>query len=791
MSTLAPLTPINNLLRGAARLRPAFILWRHVIQEMIAPTLLGFGVFTFLMLMRFLLRISQIWIQYGAELATVLWAIVYSLPFIVVLTLPMGLLVGGLIAFGRMSSDFEIVALRASGVSLLHLMPPVLILAGVAWAFTSYVFMVSLPWGNTSLREMNWETITKRAFSSEFKPRVFIEDFPGLVLYVEDIVDDGREWRGVFAARTDADPPNIVRAERGFRRIDEDTRETYLLLENGTLIGSAPDPLEATVTRFERQTMLIYSEDEDGSVIGQLGKDGRSMTLDELRQAITDRQQVGDPAYDLQVEVHKKYAFPFACIVLGLISLPLGISTQRQTTAAGFAIGTAVIVVYYFFLQNGEQLGDVGDIAPWLGMWAGNLIMGSAALVLLWKKSREVDFGIARRLQPFLERRGAVLRRLRELLHRPARRAGRRRSAGFPRLLDRYVLRSYMFIWLLTFAAFVTIFGTTTWIDKASYVTFPELIPAYMKFQIWEIVFNVLPMSAVVTVLATFSLMAKRNEVVAALAGGVSLYRLMLPILLPATALTAAQYGLQDYVLPLAAQQAAIVEEQMHPTGAVSLQRDQTWVFSEGGRVFHFAEYVADPPQLLGLRVYYLDDGTGGLARMEYANRAEFANGRWEGHDGWRRYFVAEDASAQLSPTELEEFRFSVLPIELTPTYFGESPRQPEQMSTLELQQHVELLEQRGYDTHRALVDLNMKAATPAIVFVMTIVGVPFAFRMGSQGALTGVGIAISLVAVYWIAFGVFRALGYAGQLPPALAAWAPHLIFLSLGGYQAAGVRT
>ncbi len=112
-------------------------------------------------------------------------------------------------------------------------------------------------------------------------------------------------------------------------------------------------------------------------------------------------------------------------------------------------------------------------------------------------------------------------------------------------------------------------------------------------------------------------------------------------------------------------------------------------------------------------------------------------------------------------------------------------------MSTLELQQHVELLQQRGYETHRALVDLNMKAATPAIVFVMTIVGVPFAFRMGSQGALTGVAIAIGLVAVYWIAFGVFRALGYAGQLPPALAAWAPHILFLSLGGYQALGVRT
>ncbi len=791
MSTLAHEAPASGFSRAAARFRPAFILWRHVIQEMIAPTLLGFGVFTFLMLMRFLLRISQIWIQYGAELATVLWAIVYSLPFIVVLTLPMGLLVGGLIAFGRMSSDFEIVALRASGVSLLHLMPPVLILAGIAWAVTSYVFMVSLPWGNTSLREMNWETITKRAFSGEIKPRVFIEDFPGLVLYIEDIVDDGREWRGVFAARTDNDPPNIVRAERGFLRIDDDTRKTYLLLENGTLIGSAEDPLEATVTRFDRQTMLIYSEEEDGSVLGQLGKDGRSMTLTELRRTITDRQQVGDPAYDLQVEVHKKYAFPFACIIMGLISLPLGISTQRQTTAAGFGIGTAVIVVYYFFLQNGEQQGDVGNIQPWLGMWAGNLIMGTVALVLLWKKSREVDFGIVRGVQPLLERRSALVHRLRRLLRRPARRAGRRRGASFPRLLDRYVLRSYAAIWMLTFAAFVTIFATTTWIDKASYVAHPEMIPTYMKFQIWEIVFNVLPMSAVVTVLATFSLMAKRNEVVAALAGGVSLYRLMLPILLPAVALTAAQYGVQDYVLPTAAQQAAIVEEQMHPTGAVSLQRDQTWVFSEGGRVFHFAEYVAEPPQLLGLRVYYLNDGTGGIARMEFAERAEFTNDRWEGHDGWRRYFIAEDQSARLSPTELEEFRFSVLPIELTPSYFGESPLQPEQMSTLELQQHVELLQQRGYETHRALVDLNMKAATPAIVFVMTVVGIPFAFRMGRQGALTGVGIAIGLVAVYWIAFGVFRALGYAGQLPPGLAAWAPHLLFLSLGGYQALGVRT
>ena len=108
---------MSNVLLSIRRARPALLLWRHVIKELLAPTALGFAVFTFLFLMRFLLRISQLWIVHGAELENVLWAVVYSLPHIMVLTIPMGLLVGSLIAFGRMSQDFEIVALRAAGVS--------------------------------------------------------------------------------------------------------------------------------------------------------------------------------------------------------------------------------------------------------------------------------------------------------------------------------------------------------------------------------------------------------------------------------------------------------------------------------------------------------------------------------------------------------------------------------------------------------------------------------------------------------------------------------------------------
>lgn len=777
--------------------RPAFILWRHVIRELLPPTALGFTVFTFLMLMRYLLEISQLWIQFGAELHMVLWAVVYSLPHIVVLTLPMGVLVGGLVAFGRMSADFEVVAFRALGLSLLQMVPPVLFFASIVWLLNSWLFMVAMPWGNKALRELQWETMTQRAFSQEVKPRVFHEDFPGLVLYIEDVVDQGNEWRGVFAARTDRDPPAIVRAERAYPFIAEDERATYLLLENGTVVASSDDPRNVTVTRFERQDLLVWSEERD-SVLGGPGDDPRSMTVAELQAAIVERQDVGDPAYDLQVEVYKRYAFPFACIVMALISIPLGISTQRQTTALGYAIGTVVIVVYYWFAQNGEQRGDLGLIEPWLGMWAGNIVLGLVALILLWRKSRELDFGIGRAIRSAVEN---LIDTVREafrvhVLHRVG---GTTKSdgyrMGFPRLLDRYVLQIYGAIYALSFVALVVVFVAGAWIDKASYVDRPELIPEYMRYYIFEIVFDVIPIAAVITVLATFSLLSRTSEVTAALAGGVSLYRLVAPVILPAMLLSVGHYALQDYVLPHTTARVAEVEQQMRPSdGARTLTQTLTWVFSEGQRVFHFADYLDGPPRFRGLQVYYLTAGAGGIARIEFADRVEWnpTLNRWEGHDGWRRYFVEGDGERQvLTPSPLEQFRFSVMPIPESPDYFGQTPRQPDEMSTVELSRHIELLRERGYETHRALVDFQLKLSFPAITLVMTLVGVPFAFRMGRQGALTGIGIGIGLVILYWIAFGVFRALGYAGTLPPPLAAWAPHLLFFALAGYQALGLRT
>ena len=126
-----------------------------------------------------------------------------------------------------------------------------------------------------------------------------------------------------------------------------------------------------------------------------------------------------------------------------------------------------------------------------------------------------------------------------------------------------------------------------------------------------------------------------------------------------------------------------------------------------------------------------------------------------------------------------------------SPDYFGTERRLPEEMSANELRAHIEILEMRGFDASQYRTDLQQKFAFPAIVFVLALVGIPFGFRMGRQGTLSGVAVALALTVLFWLAFVFFRAAGQAGFLPPTIAAWSPHVLFLALSAFITAGLRT
>lgn len=395
------------------RRTPSPTLVTYVLRELAPPTLMGFGLFTFFLLMNALLQLADRIIIDRVPVADVGLLFLYNVPHVIVLTVPMGVLVGGLIAFGRMSADSEIIALRSSGVSLYQLAVPLLMIGMVASALTFYLCLVALPWGNNATIQHQWRLINTRTITGEIRPRVFETRFPDVVLWVDEVDDQAQVWERLLLVRTDANPPEVSMAETARLRYSPDTRETWLELENAYRYGGGGRAEESSVAWFighEEQLDRAITGDE----VAPVQKSERMMNLAELRAEIARRTEREQPYRAYAVEIHKKFAIPAACLVMALVAVPLGASTRRHTKATGYLVAIGVIAVYYMFIDGGEKFAEEGAISPWLGVWAANIVIGLGALLLLWNKAREREYGVVDKL---LAASDAAVARLRRAWH--------------------------------------------------------------------------------------------------------------------------------------------------------------------------------------------------------------------------------------------------------------------------------------------------------------------------------------------------------------------------------------
>ena len=177
------------------------IIDRYMIREIIPPFLIALLVFTFILIIPFIIELAEQMIAKGVPGGTILQLTVTLLPQALALTIPMALLIGLLVGLGRLSADREFVVMMACGISPYRLLQPILVFAVVCWGLTSWVMFKAMPDGNQAYREISTEIAMNRA-EGEVRPRVFFEDFPNVVLYVSEVPPNGQGWLGVLAADT-------------------------------------------------------------------------------------------------------------------------------------------------------------------------------------------------------------------------------------------------------------------------------------------------------------------------------------------------------------------------------------------------------------------------------------------------------------------------------------------------------------------------------------------------------------------------------------------------------------
>jgi LPS export ABC transporter permease LptF/LPS export ABC transporter permease LptG len=797
------------------RARLPFRLDRYILTEILGPLGLGFLVYTFILLIRFLFQSAEMIIRRGLPSSIVGELLVLTLPNIVVLTLPMSLLFGILIAVGRLSSDSELVAMRSSGISLLTLYRPILFLSAIFTLLNTVLMVYTLPWGNHALQQLRLEIMTQ-SISQQVQPRVFYEEWEGKVLYVFETPPGEDRWKGVFLAESipDSEDNEITIADWGEVRVEPDGERVVLRLYNAVrhkVNLNAPDRYE--ISRHRRLDLILeeqFTSEQKAKI--SVSKSIRELTLKELKQLArnsTDAEQRNLA----RVEIHKKFSIPAACLVFGLFALPLGINNRRGGKASGFALSIGVIVLYYVLLSNGEEAARYGRIPGWAAMWAPNLLMAAFGLFLLMRRNQDKSLLLSRidrwvrqdlwrGLLALKGRRQArqVERRARVESVPVERRQSRRPELvlllprlrlAFPNLLDRYVARLFTMVFglvVLSGVSLFIIFDLSETIDEIlKNKVASSLVLNYYKYTSLQMFYDIAPVVVLVTTLMTFSLLARTNEITACKALGMSLYRLALPALAVSLLVTLFCGYLESSVLPASNAKVSQLKDRIRGSATVRTYRraDRQWLFGQGRYIYNYLHYDPQQQSLQRLQVFDFDENHR-LSRRLVADSARYLGEVWEFSNGWSRSF------REVEVTDYKRFTGSkIVRYPETPDYFESEIRPPEQMRYAELKDYIRELRESGQPVPELQVRLENKIAFPVVSLVMALVALPFAFRIGKQGALYGLGVSVVLGMVFLGIFAFFTTLGEAGALPPAVAVWSPSAVFSILSVYLFLGVKT
>lgn len=792
------------------------ILTRYILKEVSSHALLGVLLFTFIIFMRDLGRLLELVVRNSAPLPSVGEIFLYTLPTAFMITLPMGVLVGILIGLSRLAADSEVTAIRASGMGAGMFVRVVAMFAIAAWLLAMLNSIAMAPRSARALTGLQNKLRSSQA-SFEIQPRVFYEEFKDRVLYVQDAIPSKGQslWRGIFLADiSDPASPRITLAERG-ALLSESPEKVRFHLEDGTqqeLIPKAKD--QYSVTTFETTDLPVQvpSSTERGfrdlQPVAELSLHAllRNAAREEAAGASLVKIDPASSSYDYlkaryyEIEFHRRFALPGACLVLALVGIPLGLSAHKGGRSAGFVLTIVLVFVYYFFSLVGVSLARQGKVSPWFGVWAGNLFFFVCGLILVWRVDRmPLDFSLIHRVTVVLRNTfrawGKRLPGLRESRWTRATRRKPRKLYGarFPLILDNMILRDfalYLAMVLVTFlilALVFTFFELLTDIvrNKVSFV----LLAAYLLNLTPSLVYLMAPMSVMLAVLITFGLLQKSSELTAMKATGFSIYRATLPVIVLSAAFAAGLFVFDQVYIPHTNRRQEILRNEIKGKPPQTyLQADRKWIFGESKQIYYYQVFDPDTNQFGGISVFEFDPATFQLTRRVHADGAHWEPGlqEWVFQNGWVR---------TLNGASIQEYRtFDVATfkeLHEDPSYFKKEVRQSSQMDYEELKRYISDLQQSGFDTVRLKVQLQKKLAYPLITLVMAILAIPFSAQSRRGGALAGVAIALGVAIVYWVTAGLFEAMGNANQLPALIAAWAPDLIFGLAGGYLLLRVPT
>lgn len=360
------------------------LLYSYLATEMLGPFFASFLVMNGVFILAKLIPFLNFVLELNIGVADFIRLFSYLFPNIFLYSIPMAALLGVTIGFARLSSDSEILAFKANGISMYQILPPVIIVASLFALLTSYVSIKLIPLSAVSMRQLSYQLL-KEKIHNGIKEHEFTEALGDVVVYVEAIDKSTGGWTNVWVSdRRQLDNPVVTMASSGKMNSRIDEMMVSIELEDGSLHKPGTD--NAQIVQFDQYRINIPLRLPETSAT-RLKKTALTM-----RQLLAEAKLPESDAGDKQtllVEFHKRMVLPVGCLMISLLGLPLGLQARPGKKAVGIQAGLAIFILYYILFTFAKEYAGNSIFPIWLAMWSPNLLFFGLAIFWIMRVSNE------------------------------------------------------------------------------------------------------------------------------------------------------------------------------------------------------------------------------------------------------------------------------------------------------------------------------------------------------------------------------------------------------------------
>lgn len=735
--------------------RPGWTLYRYLTGEALRPFLFALFGLTLVVLTSDLIGFSELVINRGLGAGEVALLAFFEAVPVASLIFPFSILIGALVALGRLGADREVFALEACGLSTARLMGPVAAFAAGLGLVSAALALFGAPAANRAL-DRALEQISRRHPWAQLRPGL-VQRFGGWQVEAREASAKGDQLRGVLLWMPDFGATLFARSGRVAAAPDGGVQ---LELREASLLLSPRDGPQ--MLRFD--VLKARLPDSDAPVTRDEDERLRGLTLAELRAAAARQAAAGDAVPPALVELHRRFAAPVAAWIFGGLAVPLFFIRRSFSRAGGSVLGIGTTIAYFALAQLGEGLAHSGSLSVAAGVWLPDAVLAALGLLLFARMRRASVLG-----RTFDRRARIDLRSL----------AGRATGRPHRSALGRYVAGRFLALTALSFAVLLTAYLLIDVMERldwfARYQAGGSEILRFYAARAPLLASRVVPMALLVGTALVVSLLAVEGELTGMRACGIATPRALLPVLWISLLVAPAYFVLRDVVVPRTNALADTlketeIKEEFYRELAESA-KSAVWRRS-GSRVLAAARFDTDLGEARELSIYEIDED--GLP----SSRTDAVAARHIGRGVWRL----------LRPHRIE-LRAGHLRSATAHNYANLGEELDARVDTMhlsirELAREIEAIEADGYDATQLRVDYHVKLADalaclvlPACVLFFALGGPPYA---GPAQTLLVSGM---LAVAYILLTGVGASFGYRGSIPPVLGGWGPTLAASLLAG--------